>query len=116
MSVIARRSFVGCPAPMAVEVVELARSFPGLGLAVVRPSSRAFSSWVCVSSFASEAAAVRFAAVAAGRFFGAGSFCVVRFTGRRWRVSVPCLSPAVVVSVWLGRPRLARGGRLVLAG
>ncbi|MCC5617865.1 hypothetical protein LC605_22830 [Nostoc sp. CHAB 5836] len=56
--------------------------------------------------------------MAAGQFFGPGSFCVVRFTGRRWRVSVPCLSPAVVVRVWLGRPRLARrfGGRLVLAG
>ena len=118
MSVIARRSFVGCPAPLAAEVVELARSFPGLDLAVVRPSSRAFSSWVCVSSFSSEAAALRFAAVAAGQFFGPGSFCVVRFTGRRWRVSVPCLSPAVVVRVWLGRPQLARrlGGRLVLAG
>lgn len=118
MSTLVRRSFVGCPAPLAVEVVELARSFPGLGLAVVRPSSRAFSSWVCVCSFASELAAVRFAAAAAGQFFGPGSFCVVRFTGRRWRVSVPCLSPSVVVRVCLGRPRLARrfGGRLVLAG
>ncbi|WP_229498102.1 hypothetical protein [Nostoc mirabile] len=84
----------------------------------MRPSSRAFSSWVCVCSFASELAAVRFAAAAAGQFFGPGSFCVVRFTGRRWRVSVPCLSPSVVVRVCLGRPRLARrfGGRLVLAG
>ncbi len=118
MSTLVRRSFVGCPAPLAAEVVELARCFPGLGLAVVRPSSRAFSSWVCVCSFASELAAVRFAAAAAGQFFGPGSFCVVRFTGRRWRVSVPCLSPAVVVRVCLGRPRLARrfGGRLVLAG
>ena len=80
MSALVRRSFVGCPAPLAVEVVELARSFPGLGLAVVRPSSRAFSSWVCVCSFASELAAVRFAAAAAGQFFGPGSFCVVRFT------------------------------------
>lgn len=115
---VCRRSFVGCPAPLAAQVVELARCFPGLGLAVVRPSSRAFSSWVCVSSFAAEAAALRFAAVAAGQFFGPGSFCVVRFTGRRWRVSVPCLSPAVVVRVCLGRPRLAHrlGGRLVLAG
>ena len=114
MSVVTRRSFIGCPAPLAVEVVELARCFPGLGLAVVRPSSRAFSSWVCVSSFASEAAALRFAAVAASQFFGPGSFCVVRFTGRRWRVSVPCLSPAVVVRVWLGRPRVGRF-RLVFA-
>lgn len=117
-ALVARRSFVGCPAPLAASVLELARLFPGLGLAVVRPSARAFSSWVCVCSFASEAAAVRFAGVAAGRFFGSGSFCVVRFTGRRWRVSVPCLSPAVVVRVWLGRRRLAKrfGGRFVLAG
>ncbi|MHC5827970.1 MAG: hypothetical protein ACYT04_71800 [Nostoc sp.] len=69
-------------------------------------------------SFGSEAAAVRFAGVAAGRFFGPGSGCSVRRFSRRWRVSVPCLSPAVVVRVWLGRRLLARrfGGRLVLAG
>lgn len=112
------RSFVGCPAPLAGLVVELAGSFPGLGVCAVRVSSRSFSGWVCVCSFGSEAAAVRFAAVAAGRFFGSGSGCFVRRFGRRWRVSVPCLSPVLVVSVWLGRRRLARrfGGRLVLAG
>ncbi|WP_158680636.1 hypothetical protein [Nostoc sp. 'Lobaria pulmonaria (5183) cyanobiont'] len=72
-----------------------------------------------MSSFASEAAALRFAATVGVEFFGAdNTYFAVRFTGRRWRVSVPCLSPAVVVRVWLGRPQLARrfGGRLVLAG
>lgn len=110
-----QRSFAGCPAPMAAEVLQLARSFPGLGVVVVRPSARSFSGWVCVCSFSSEVVARRFAGAAAAQFFGPDSFCVVRQFGRRFRVSVPCLSPAVVVRVWRGRPRLGRY-RLVLAG
>ncbi len=105
---VVRSSFVGCPAPLAGEVLALAQSFPGLGVVAVRPSSRSFSSWVCVSSFASEGVAVAFARRAAGRFLGSGCGCVVRCVGRRWRVSVPCLSPAVVAVRPVGRPRFGR--------
>jgi hypothetical protein len=105
---VVRSSFVGCPAPAAAEVWLLAQSFSGLGVVVVRPSRRSFSGWVCVCSFASELVARSFAARAAGRFLGAGCGCVVRRFGPRFRVSVPCLSPAVVVCVRRGRPRLGR--------
>lgn len=115
MSVIARRSFVGCPAPVAAEVVSVARSF-GVGVAAVRPSSRSFSSWVCVCSFASEVAALRFAAAVGVEFFGAdNTYFAVRPVGRRWRVSVPVVVSSVVAVRRVGRPRVGRF-RLVLAG
>ncbi|WP_155960629.1 hypothetical protein [Fischerella sp. PCC 9605] len=110
-----RSSFVGCPAPVAAEVVSVAQSF-GVGVAAIRPSGRSFSGWVCVCSFGSEAAALRFAAAVGVELFGAAdTYFAVRSVGRRWRVSVPCLSPAVVVRVWRGRPRLGRF-RLVVGG
>ena len=110
-----RSSFVGCPAPSAGEVLALAQLFPGLGVVAVRPSSRSFSSWVCVSSFSSEAVAVAFARRAAGRFLGSGCGCVVRHVGRRFRVSVPVVVSAAVAVRPVGRPRLGRF-RVVLAG
>lgn len=109
MSAVVRRSFVGCPAPLAVEVCELARSFPGLGVVAVRPSARSFSGWVCVCSFASESVARAFGCAAVARFFGAGAFVVVRRFCRRFRVSVPCLSPGSLVLAL--RPRSVRVGR-----
>lgn len=114
MSFVVRSSFVGCPSPVAGEVLELARLFPGLGVVVVHPSARSFSGWVCVCSFASESVARVFAARGASRFLGSGCGCVVRRFSRRFRVSVPCLSPTVVVLVRRGRPRLGHF-RLVLA-
>jgi hypothetical protein len=115
MSVVTRRSFVGCPAPVAAEVVSVARRF-GVGVAAVRPSSRSFSAWVCVCSFRSEVAALRFAAAAGVEFFGAdNTYFAVRSTGRRWRVSVPVVVSSVVVVRPVGRPRLSRF-RVVLAG
>ncbi len=107
-------SFVGCPAPTAAEVVCVAQSF-GVGVAAVRPSARSFTAWVCVCSFRSESAALRFAAAAGAEFFGAdNTYFAVRFTGRRWRVSVPVVVSSVVAVRPVGRPRLGRG-RLVLA-
>ncbi|MFB2772262.1 hypothetical protein ACE1AT_23685 [Pelatocladus sp. BLCC-F211] len=112
---VVRSSFVGCPAPLAAEVVSVAQSF-GVGVAAVRPSGRSFSGWVCVCSFGSFAAAREFARAVGVRFFGeSDTYFAVRAVGRRWRVSVPCLSPAVVVRVWRGRPRFGRF-RLVVAG
>ena len=105
MSTLVRRSFVGCPAPLAVEVVELARSFPGLGLAVARPSARSFSSWVCVCSFASELAAVRFAACGGGWpvlrawFLLRRSFYFLGVGGCQFRV---CLHLWLCGCVWAG--------------
>lgn len=97
------------PAPAACVVQSLASSFPGLGVCVIRRSSRSFSRWVCVCSFGSFVVASSFAARAAAGFFGAGSFCVVRRVGRRFRVSVPCLPPQ---SLRLAlRPRFVRVGR-----
>lgn len=97
------------PAPGSRSVVALAGSFPGLGVSAVRRSSRAFSGWVCVCSFASSAVAAAFAGRAASVFFGPGSFCVVRRVGRRFRVSVPCLPrPSVLLAL---RPRFVRVGR-----
>jgi hypothetical protein len=107
-------SFVGCPAPLAGEVVSLAWSL-GVGVCSVRPSSRSFSGWVCVCSFRSQSAALRFAAVAGVRFFGAGdTYFAVRRFGRRWRVSVPVVVSSVVAVRPVARPRLGRF-RLVLA-
>ncbi|PAX59426.1 hypothetical protein [Brunnivagina elsteri] len=108
-------SFVGCPAPVAAEVFSLAWSL-GVGVCAVRPSARSFSGWVCVSSFSSQSAALRFAAVAGVRFFGAAdTYFAVRRFGRRWRVSVPVAVSAVVVVRPASRLRFGRG-RLVLAG
>lgn len=100
-------SFVGCPAPSSAAVVALARSF-GAGVCFVRPSSRSFSGWVCVVAVRGSAAAAAVAAAAAARFFGSGCFCAVR-PGLRagcFRVSVPCLSPALRVGRRFGAVRL----------
>lgn len=97
------------PAPGSRAVVALGRSFPGLGVCATRRSSRAFSGWVCVCSFASFAVARAFAGRAASVFFGPGTFCVVRRVGRRFRVSVPCRSrPSVLLAL---RPRFVQFGR-----
>ena len=97
------------PAPGSRAVVALAGSFPGLGVCAVRRSSRAFSGWVCVCSFASLAVARAFGRRAASVFLGPGTFCVVRRVGRRFRVSVPCCSrPSVLLAL---RPRFVRFGR-----
>ena len=97
------------PAPAPALVVSLAGSFPGLGVSAVRRSSRSFSRWVCVCSFAAYPVARAFAGRAASAFFGPGSFCVVRRVGRRFRVSVPCLPPrSLFVAL---RPRFVRVGR-----
>lgn len=91
-----RPSFLGCPAPVAAEVVSLAKSFSGLGVVAIRPSGRSFSGWVAVCSFRSSDAAKAFSDAAATQLLGdTNCFCVVRRVGRRYRVSVPCLSPAV---------------------
>lgn len=102
--------WLGCPAPLSRAVVALARSFLGLGVCSVRPSSRSFSGWVCVCSFASGSVARSFAAAASSQF--QLPFCAVRAVGARFRVSVPCV-PSVPVR--LGRSRgLFRGRRPVL--
>lgn len=93
-----RSSFAGCPAPAAAEVLRLAQSFPGLGVVSVRPSGRSFSGWVAVCSFRDRAVASSFSRAAAAQLLGDGCFCVVRSTGRRFRVSVPCLSPRLFAS------------------
>ncbi len=112
---VVRSSFVGCPAPLASEVFSVAWSL-GVGVCAVRPSRRSFSSWVCVCSFRSEGAALRFAAVAGVQFFGAAdTYFAVRRFGRRWRVSVPVVVSAVVAVRPVGRLRLGRF-RVVLAG
>ncbi|MBD1836667.1 hypothetical protein [Coleofasciculus sp. FACHB-501] len=110
---------VPAPAPAAVWV--LARSFAGLGVVAVRPSVRSFSGWVCVASFASRPVAAAFSRAAASELLG-GGFCAVRPSpsGRRFRVSVPCLVPRVRVrfparSVRVGRLRLRCPGRAVAA-
>ena len=107
-----RPSFVGCPAPAAVEVLLLAQRFPGLGVVSVRASGRSFSGWVAVCSFRERAVAFAFSRAAAAQLLGAGCFCVVRSAGRRFRVSVPCLSPYLFAVrlrrvVRLGRFRVA---------
>jgi len=89
-------SFLGCPAPSACEVVSLAKSFPGLGVVAIRPSGRSFSGWVAVASFRDRLVAGAFSQAAASQLLGEGCFCVVRPVGRRFRVSVPCLSPQLV--------------------
>lgn len=90
-----RPSFAGCPAPAAAEVLMLAQSFPGLGVVSMRPSGRSFSGWVAVCSFRDRAVASCFSRAAASQLLGEGCFCVVRSAGRRFRVSVPCLSPCL---------------------
>lgn len=97
---------MGCPAPAAGEVWLLAQSFPGLGVVAVRPSGRSFSGWVAVCSFRSSDVAIAFSKAAGSQLLGEGCFCAVRCVGRRYRVSVPCLSPQFVAV----RPR--RGVRL----
>lgn len=102
-------SFVGCAAPSSREVAALAWSL-GSGVCAVRPSRRSFSGWVCVCSFGSESAALRFAAVAGVRFFGAAdTYFAVRRFGRRWRVSVPVVVSSVVAVRVVVRPRFGRG-------
>lgn len=92
-----RSSFLGCPAPTAREVLQLAKFFPSLGVVAVRPSSRSFSSWVAVCSFKSSEAAKSFSDEAAAQLLSdQNCFCVVRQVGRRYRVSVPCLNPPLV--------------------
>ncbi len=86
-------------------MLSLAKSF-GMGVVAVRPSGRSFSGWVAVASFRSSEAAKSFSDAAAAQLLGEGCFCVVRRVGCRFRVSVPCLSPALVVV------RLRRGVRL----
>lgn len=109
---VVRSSFVGCPAPLAASVLALARLFPGLGAVAVRPSVRSFSGWVCVCSFRSSVVARRFASVAAARFFAPGAFVAVRRVGRRFRCSVPCLSPGgLVVARPVSRVAVRVGGR-----
>lgn len=88
-----RSSFLGCPAPSAHEVLQMAQSFPGLGVVAVRPSERSFSGWVAVCSFRSRPAAIAFSQVAASELLGESCFCAVRSAGSRFRVSVPCLNP-----------------------
>lgn len=88
-----RSSFLGCPAPCRAEVVQLARTFPGLAVVAVRPSERSFSGWVAVCSFRSRSTAIAFSRSAASSLLGEDCFCAVRPAGRRFRVSVPCLSP-----------------------
>ena len=78
----------GVSAPSVVSVRSLARSFPGFGVCLVRPSSRSFSGFVAVCSFGSRSGAVSFSS-AASRLLGAGCFCLVRPVGSRFRVSVP---------------------------
>lgn len=107
------------PAPLPAAVWLLARSFPGLGVVAVRPSSRSFSGWVCVCSFASRSVAAAFARAAVASLLG-GGFCAVRCFGRRFRVSVPCLVPSVRVrfpcrSVRVGRFRVRVPGRAAAA-
>jgi|GEM_PF-883935 len=101
------------PAPASAIVHDFASRFPGLGVVAVRRSSRSFSGWVCVCSFASENVARAFASRAASGFFGPGCFCYVRRACRgrfvRFRVSVPCLPPRSLVV--LLRPRFVRCGR-----
>lgn len=91
-----RSSFQGCPAPGAADVLQLAKSFPGLGVVAIRPSGRSFSGWVAVCSFRSAEVAKAFSDAAAAQLLGDECFCVVRRVGRRYRVSVPCLSPQLV--------------------
>jgi len=95
-----RSSFQGCPATGADEVLQLAKSFPGLGVVAIRPSGRSFSGWVAVCSFRSAEVAKAFSDAAAAQLLGDECFCVVRRVGRRYRVSVPCLSPRPVVVRW----------------
>lgn len=108
---VVRSSWDGCPASTAADVLALARHFPGLGVIAVRPSFRSFSGWVCVCSFASQSVAVAFARAAASRFLGSGCGCVVRAVSRRFRVSVPCLSPSVVVARPVSRAAVCLRGR-----
>lgn len=106
-----RSSFLGCPAPVAAEVLCLAKSFPGLGVVAIRPSGRSFSGWVVVCSFPSAEVAKAFSDAAA-QLLGEGCFCVVRHVGRRYRASVPCLNPPGLVvlrrsrGVQLGKYRI----------
>lgn len=93
-----RPSFPECPAPAAAEVLRLAQSFPGLGVVSVRPSGRSFSGWVAVCSFRDRTVASSFSRAATSQLLGEGCFCVVRPAGRRFRVSVPCLSPRLFAS------------------
>ena len=95
-----RSSFNGCPAPSATEALSLAKSF-AVGVVAVRPSGRSFSGCVAVCSFRSSKDAIAFSEAAASGLLGEGCFCAVRRVGRRYRVSVPCLSPLFLVA----RPR-----------
>ena len=71
-----------------------------------------FSGWVCVCSFAAEAVATQFSEFAATEFFGRFAYVAVRSAGRRFRVSVPCLSPAGFVAVRpVSRPAVRLAGR-----
>lgn len=121
-SVSVAASPCGCPAPSAGAVWRLASSFPGLGVVALRPSSRSFSGWVCVASFASRTAALAFSRAAVLRLLGGSGFCAVRPSpsGRRFRVSVPCLSPRFRVqfparSVRLGSVRVRVPGSAAAA-
>lgn len=78
----------GVSAPFVASVLRLARSFPGFGVCLVRGSSRSFSGFVAVCSFASRCVALAFSG-AASRLLGPGCFCAVRAVGSRFRVSVP---------------------------
>ena len=89
---VLRRPWLGCPAPSSRAVVALARSFSGLVGCFVRPSSRSFSGWVCVCSFASLAVARSLALAASSQF--QLPFCLVRSVGGQFRVSVPCVPSA----------------------
>ena len=106
MSALVRRSFVGCPAP------SLALGLRWCGRRLVR----SLVGCVCVRSRLSwrRCVLLRLRLASSSGLVPSASFVLL---SRRWRVSVPCLSPAMVVRVCLGRPRLARrfGGRLVLA-
>jgi hypothetical protein len=103
-----------CPVPTVKEVVSFARQF-GVGVVSVRPSRRSLSRWVAVCSFASIEAAQRFKAAAGVQFFGcAHTYMASRQTGRRWRVSVPCVNPPLFAC---DRRRVVRVGdrRFLLA-
>ncbi len=111
-----RASFIGCPAPSVAEVLSLAKSFSGLGVLAVRPSGRSFSGWVAVASFKDRSSALNFSDTAADQLLGEGCFCAVRSVreGRRYRVSVPCLSlPLVWVVVRPSRLSCVRRSRVV---
>jgi hypothetical protein len=87
------RSFENCPAPLAAEILELAKKF-NVGIVAVRPSKRSFSNWVCICSFRDSQTAEAFKRKACRLFFSEDVYLATRCGNRgRVRVSVPCLSP-----------------------